>query len=139
MQLTKFDRWIREKYIYRTHIYAMRMPEGPLPRDILIEELEDTPTRRYRYRFIANATADVDALLHALKQGNQMFATRIVEADPWYKPIIAPKGKSFFFRLLWTAIALFGVFLVLTTVAVVWANEELREQLIDSLKLFTEG
>ena len=41
MQLTKFDRWIRERYIYRTHIYAMRMPDAPLPSDILVEELED--------------------------------------------------------------------------------------------------
>ena len=110
-----------------------------MPSDILIEELEESPTRRYRYRFIANAAADVDALLNALKKGNQMFATRIVEENPWYKPIIAPKGKSFFFRVLWTGAALFGVFLLLTTFAIVWANDELRQQLIDSFKLFTEG
>jgi len=139
MQLTKFDHWLRERYIYRTHIYAMRIPEAGIPNDVLVEELEDTPTRRYRYRFIANATADVDAVLVALKQGNQMFATRIVEENTWYKPIIAPHGKSFFFRLVWTGIALLGVFAVLTAVAIVLANAELRQQLIESLKLFTES
>jgi hypothetical protein len=117
----------------------MRMPSVAIPSDVLVEELEDSPTRRYRYRFIANATADVDAVLHALKQGNQMFATRIVEENPWYKPIIAPHGKSFFFRLVWTAVALLGVFIVLTTVAIILANEELSQQLMESFRLFTEG
>ncbi len=102
MQLTKFDHWLRERYIYRTHIYAMRLPQGTLPHDVLIEELEDSPTRRYRFRFVANAADDVEAVLAALKEGNQMFATRIVEENSWYKPIIAPQGKSFFFRLFWT-------------------------------------
>lgn len=138
MQLTKFDHWLREKYIYRTHIYAMRLPGGALPSDVLIEELEESPTRRYRFRFVANAADDVDAVLAALKEGNQMFATRIVEENPWFKPIIAPKGKSFFFRLIWTGIALFGVFVALTVATIVLANAELRQELIDSFKLFTE-
>ena len=138
MQLTKFDHWLRERYIYRTHIYAMRMPEGALPNDVLIEELEDSPTRRYRFRFVANAADDVEAVIGILKEGNQMFATRIVEENSWYKPIIAPQGKSFFFRLLWTVVALLGVFVALTVVTIVLANAELRQELIDSFKLFTE-
>lgn len=116
----------------------MRLPEGALPNDVLIEELEESPTRRYRFRFVANAAADVEAVLKALKEGNQMFATRIVEENPWYKSIIAPQGKSFFFRLVWTGVALMGVFIALTVVTIVLANAELRQELIDSLKLFTE-
>ena len=36
MQLTKFDRWLREKFIYQTHIYTMRLPESALPAQVLI-------------------------------------------------------------------------------------------------------
>lgn len=139
MQLTKIDHWLREKFIYRTHIYAMRIPDGAIPNDVLIEELEDTPTRRYRYRFVANATADVDAVLHVLKQGNQMFATRIVEENPWYKSVIAPHGKSFLFRVVWTGIGLFGALVVMVAGAIAWSNDELRGELIDAFKLFLNG
>ena len=63
MQLTQFDRWLRERFIYRTHIYTMRLPEAGVPSQVLVEELEDSPTRRYRYRLIVNAKRDVENLL----------------------------------------------------------------------------
>lgn len=139
MQLTKLDHWLREKYIYRTHIYAMRVPEVGLPGGVLVEELEDTPSRKYRYRFIADAKADVEAVLLALREGNQMFATRIVEENPWFKSIIAPTGKSFFFRVMWIGVLAVSVFGVLTTVALILANAELRQELWDAFQLIMNG
>ncbi len=139
MQLTQFDRWLREKFIYRTHIYTMRLPESGVPSQVMVEELEDTPTRRYRYRLVVNAKRDVEALLAALRDGNQMFTTRVVEANPWYKPIIAPKGKSFFFRIFWWAVVMA---LVTTAVIVVYgilSNEELKSELMEALDLFRDG
>ena len=105
----------------------------------MVEELEDTPTRRYRYRLVVNAKRDVEALLAALRDGNQMFTTRVVEANPWYKPIIAPKGKSFFFRIFWWAVVMA---LVTTAVIVVYgilSNEELKSELMEALDLFRDG
>ena len=63
MQITQFDRWLRERLIYRTHIYTMRLPESGVPSQVLVEELEQSPSRRYRYRLIVNAKRDVEALL----------------------------------------------------------------------------
>jgi hypothetical protein len=139
MQLTQMDRWLREKFIYRTHIYTMRLPETGVPSQVLVEELEDTPSRRYRYRLIVNAKRDVESLLAALREGNQMFATRVVETNPWYKPIIAPKGKSFIFRVFWWGIAVVAVLAVLILGYLIFTNEELKNELIESFNLFKEG
>ena len=139
MQITQFDRWLRERLIYRTHIYTMRLPESGVPSQVLVEELEQSPSRRYRYRLIVNAKRDVEALLDALRKGNQMFATRIVETNPWYKPIIAPKGKSFLFRMFWWGVAVVSVLTVLILGYMVLSNEELKAELIDSFNLFKNG
>jgi hypothetical protein len=139
MQLTQFDRWLRERFIYRTHIYTMRLPESGVPSQVLVEELEQSATKRYRYRLIVNAKRDVEALLIALREGNQMFATRIVETNPWYKSIIAPKGKSFFFRLFWWLVALGASLVALVLGYIVLTNEELKSQLIESFNLFKNG
>ena len=74
-----------------------------------------------------------------LGEGNQMFATRIVEENPWYRAIIAPEGKSFFFRIVWSVIALIGVAVVIYLAMMVWADETLKKNLLESLNLFTEG
>jgi hypothetical protein len=139
MQLTKFDRWLRERFIYRTHIYTMRMPEAGIPSTVMVEELEDSPTRKFRFRMVANADHDVAAVLTALREGNQMFATRIVETNPWYRSIIAPEGKSFFFRIVWITIALIGLAVVIILALRVMADETLMKQLKESLNLFMEG
>ena len=139
MQLTQFDRWLREKFIYRTHIYTMRLPESGVPSQVMVEELEDTPTRRYRYRLVVNAKRDVEALLAALRDGNQMFTTRVVEANPWYKPIIAPKGKSFFFRIFWWSVVMALVTAAVIVVYGILSNEELKSELMEALDLFRDG
>lgn len=139
MQLTSIDRWLRERLIYRTHIYTMRLPESGVPSQVLVEELEESPSRRYRYRLIVNAKRDVEALLQILREGNQMFATRVVETNPWYKPIIAPKDKSFAFRVFWWAVAAGAVCVVFLLGYLVLANEELKAELLDAFKLFKDG
>ncbi len=139
MQLTKIDRWLREKFIYRTHIYTMRLPESSLPSTILVEELEASPTRKFRYRLVANADRDVRTVISTLKEGNQMFATRIEEANPWYKKIIAPEGKSFFFRVIWTGVTVVIVLSVISVGAVALSDPELRGQLMESFDLIKNG
>ena len=139
MQLTRFDRWLREKFIYRTHIYTMRLPESGVPAQVLIEELEEAPTRRYRYRLIVNARQDLEILLAALRKGNQVFATRVVETNPWYKSIIAPKGKSFFFRCFWWAVVVVAISTLLSLGYIVLTNPELKAELIESLRALTDG
>ncbi len=139
MQLTQFDRWLREKFIYRTHVYTMRLPESGVPSQVMVEELEDAPTRRYKYRLIVSAKRDLETLLAALRNGNQMFTTRVVETNPWYKPIIAPKGKSFFFRMFWWAVVLGLVIAAFVVGYNILSNEELKSELMEAFNLFLNG
>ena len=123
----------------RDSIYTMRLPEVALPSGVCVEELEDSPTRKYRYRLIVNADRDVDTVLSTLKESNQMFATRIEETNPWYRKIVDPEGKSFFFRALWAGFALSSAFGTLVAGIIIYTNETLRAQLIDAYHLFVNG
>ena len=134
MQLTQIDRWLRERFIYETHVYTMRLPESGLSNQITIEELEASPSRRYRYRLIVNAKRDLESLLQALRSGNQMFATRIVETDPWYRPIIAPKGKSFFFRTFWWFVFAGLITVVLGMGYRISSDDELKDEIMKSVE-----
>ena len=40
MQLTKLDRWLKERFIYETHILTLRLPERELPEGVEIEDIE---------------------------------------------------------------------------------------------------
>ena len=133
MQLTPIDRWLRERFIYQTHVYTVRLPESGLSGQVTIEELEESPSRRYRYRLVVNAKRDLESLLTALRSGNQMFATRIVETDPWYRPIIAPKGKSFFFRTFWWTVTAGFIALALSLTYRINSDEELKAEIVQSL------
>ena len=52
MQLTRFDRWLREKFVYETHIQTLRSPDS-IPAGMRAEELPDAPGRRYKHLFVA--------------------------------------------------------------------------------------
>jgi len=133
MQLTQIDRWLRERFIYQTHVYTMRLPESGLSERVAIEELEESAGRRYRYRLIVNAKRDLESLLTALRSGNQMFVTRIVERDPWYRPIIAPRGKSFFFRTFWWSAVAGLVVIALGVGYQVNSDAELKAEIMQSV------
>ncbi len=93
MQLTPFDRWLREKFVYQTHVLTLRPPPS-LPKGIRTANLPDAQGARYKHLFIARSGKAADALIRQLKADGQMFMTRVVDRDAWFVPLIAPKGKS---------------------------------------------
>jgi hypothetical protein len=93
MQLTHFDRWLREKYVYETHIHTLRPPDS-IPKGIRKVEIPDVPGKRYKHLFVANSSKLADELIQELKAGGQMYTTQIVDSKSWYVPFIAPKNKS---------------------------------------------
>jgi hypothetical protein len=114
MQLTPFDRWLLEVFVYETHIQTLS-PAESIPKGIRAVELPDSPMQRYRYLYIARKSSDAEVLIQQLRENTQMFATEIVERKNWYNPIIAPKDKSFTWRVLSTAV------MVSSTVAIsIW-------------------
>ena len=93
MQLTRFDRFLREKFVYQTHIQTLR-PVEPLPSGIHAVNLPDAPGKRYKHLYIAKRVKAADALIACLKENGQMYTTQIVDSDAWFVPFIAPKEKS---------------------------------------------
>lgn len=93
MQLTRFDRWLREKFVYETHIQTLRLPKS-LPKGVRNVEIPEVPGKRYKYLFVARSSKAADELIRHLKENNQMYTTRIEDRDAWFVPFIAPKEKS---------------------------------------------
>ncbi len=134
MQLTRLDRWLREKFVHETHVYTLRLPEE-IPAGVLVEELPDVPGRKFKHRFIARKEATVEALLAALKENNQMFTTRVVDRQAWYVPIVAPKDKSVTWWLIWLILTAIGGLTLAHFGRMLWANEEFRLNLFEAFEI----
>lgn len=134
MQLTRLDRWLREKFVHETHVYTLRLPEK-VPAGVLIENLPDIPGRRFKHRFIARKGAAVEALISTLKENNQMFTTRVVDRHAWYVPIVAPKDRSITWWLIWLLLSAGGGLGLAHLGRTLWANDELRRNILEALDI----
>lgn len=134
MQLTRFDRWLREKFVYETHIHTLRPPES-IPAGIRVQELPDVPGKRYKHLFIAASSKAADALILQLKENSQMYTTQIVDRDAWYVPFIAPKEKSVTWWLFSALVISASVFFILLYVKSLVQDPEFRENFMEALKL----
>jgi hypothetical protein len=134
MQLTRFDRWLRERFVYETHIYTLRLPES-IPAGVIAEELPDSPGRKFKHRFILRSDSAVKALIEELRDGNQMFTTRVVDREAWYVHLIAPNGKSVTWWLVWLGFTMVAVFGLVQLGRVAWANPELRKNVTEAIEI----
>lgn len=134
MQLTRFDRWLREKYVYETHIQTLRPPES-LPAGIQAVELPDAPGKRYKHLFVAASSNAADELIRQLKENSQMYTTQIVDRDAWYVPFIAPKEKSVTWWLFSVAIISVSAFFVLLYLKGLVQDEEFRKNFMEALDI----
>lgn len=121
MQLTKIDRWLKEKFVYEIQILTLR-PCDEVPSGIRETELPDKPGRRYKHLYTTGSSTAADKLLHSLKENNQMFTTKVVDKEAWWVQFIAPEDKS----VTWYLVSVFLLMGALTPV-VIWVRS-----LIDS-------
>jgi hypothetical protein len=136
MQLTRFDRWLREKYVHETHIYTMRLPVHAPP-GARYEQLPEKPDIKYRHCFILTEPAAIEHLLTALKDAGQMFTTRVVDREAWYVPLLAPaNNRSVTWWIVNKIVMAIGVFLLVGAGVRIWENPEMRENILDMIKLF---
>ena len=134
MQLTRLDRWLRERFVYETHVYTLRLPEA-VPPGVIAEELPESPGRRFKHRFILRSDAAVQALIEQLREGNQMFTTRVVDREAWYVPLIAPHGKSITWWFVWVGVTAAAVFGLVHLGRLAWANPELRKNVAEAFQI----
>lgn len=134
MQLTRFDRWLREKFVYETHIQTLRPPES-LPAGVRAVELPDVPGKRYKHLFVANSNKLADALIHQLKENGQMYTTQIVDRDAWFVPFIAPKDKSVTWWIISVVVITIAVFFVLLYAKSLAEDPEFRKNFMEALEI----
>ena len=134
MQLTRFDRWLREKFVYETHIHTLRLPES-LPAGIQPVDLPDAPGKRYKHLFIAKSSQAADELIRQLKENSQMYTTQIVDREAWFVPFIAPKEKSVTWWLFSVVIISTAVFFVLLYVKGLVQDPEFRKNFMEAVDI----
>jgi len=133
MQLTRFDRWLLEEFVLETHIYTLSALPS-IPRGIREIPVPDTPGRRFQHHFVASDSKSTDALVAVLKASGQMFSTQVVDRKAWYVPIIAPKGKSFTWRIAGMVFFGNGLAFGLMYLSRFWNDPELRQNVVDAIK-----
>ena len=120
MQLTRIDRWLKEKFVYEIHILTLRQGED-VPRTVREIELAEKPGRRFKFLYTTGDAEAAERLLTNLKENNQMFTTRVVDKDAWWVQFIAPEGRS----PTWYVVSVFLLMGGLTPV-VVWVRGLIR-------------
>lgn len=134
MQLTHFDRWLREKYVYETHIHTLSPPVS-IPAGIRVVAIPEQPGKRYKHMFVANSSQAADALIRLLKENGQMYTTRVVDRDAWFVPFIAPKGKSVTWWLVSLVVITSSVFYVLLYLKSLVDDPEFRKNFLDAINI----
>lgn len=134
MQLTKFDRWLKEKFVYQTYIHTLRRPENPGPgiREVPVEKKAG---QRFNHLFLAADSKSADRFIEMLKAENQMYHTQIEDRKAWYVRFIAPEHKSvtwFIFSSLCIAAALATA---ARYVMSLWENPQFRANFSEALDL----
>jgi hypothetical protein len=134
MQLTRFDRWLREKFVYETHIYTLRAPEH-IPRGVVARDLPEVPGKRFRHLFIVRGNKAVDELVTALREQNMMFNTQIVDRKAWFTPFVAPENRSVTWWLVSTLAIISASVSALYYVKTLLDQPEIRKNLMDALEI----
>lgn len=134
MQLTRLDRYLRERFVYETHVYTLRLPAS-IPAGAIAEELPESPGRKFKHRFILRSDKAVASLIEELRSANQMFTTRVVDREAWYVPLLAPNGKSVTWWVVWAGVTAVIVFGLIYVGKIAWANDELRKNAAEALKI----
>lgn len=132
MQLTQFDRWLREKFVYELHIQTLR-PVETVPPGIRALDLPEAPGRRYKHLYIASSSKAADELIRQLKENSQMYTTKVEDREAWYVPFIAPKEKSVTWWLISVLIFSTAAFFVLLYIKSLVENPEFRKNFMDAI------
>ena len=136
MQLTRFDRWLRERFVYETHIKTLRSPAPQsIPKGIRAQQLPDIPGVRFKHLFIARNTKLADAFIASLRDANLMFFTSVEDRKSWFVPWIAPKNKSLSWILAWIVLATISTFYVTKYLFGLLSQPEVRKMITEAIEI----
>jgi len=135
MQQTKLDHWLKEKFLYETHIFTMRLLEDGFGRGVSVTDISDQGKGAYNYKIVVKSKKRADKVVALLKENHLMYATHVVEGDHWYKKFIAPDGASFTYRWIMRTLGLvcllsfaWGIYLLLQHADLVKSTKEMMKE-----------
>jgi hypothetical protein len=136
MQLTRFDRWLREKVAYETHIQTLRLPESiPSSIKIKIMDIPEAPGRRYKHLIIARRAKDADKIINILRDNGQMYATQIIDRKGLIVRLLAPKEKSLTWWLFSTTVICIFVLAALIYIKSLIDDPEFMKNFMEALQI----
>ncbi|MGB0992112.1 MAG: hypothetical protein ACPG32_06545 [Akkermansiaceae bacterium] len=95
MQLTKFDRWLKERFIYETHIFTLRVPDSGLPKCVKVGPADPSKGGDFKYHLVVPDVRKLDDVIEVLRHNQIMYSTHVIEGNHWYSKFLAPRGNSF--------------------------------------------
>ena len=134
MQLTRFDRWLREKFVYEYHVQTMRPPE-PLPKGFRTIAMPGNVQRNFKHHYVTRKSECFDRLVQTLKQSGQMYHTQVVERRSWTTPFLAPKNKSVTWGLFSMTIIISGLLSAAYGIRILLQDPEIRQNLIEAFDI----
>jgi hypothetical protein len=135
MQLTRFDRWLRENFAYETHIKTLRPPEF-VPKGIQSIELPDVPGVRHKHLFIARSTRSADEFINSLKDANLMFFTSIEDRTTWLARFVAPKNKSITWQFVWLVLSITSFYFIGTVLYNLLSQPHVQKMISEAFEVF---
>lgn len=138
MQLTRLDRWLRERFVHETLVYTMREP-GIAPACSRYEELPEKPGRKYRHLYAFRNERNAEELIAQLKRDQQMFTTRVVDRQGILAKLMGPaNNRSVTWWVIWKIIAIVGISFSVVGLKRLWDNPKVRQTLRESMKTLKE-
>jgi hypothetical protein len=134
MQLTRFDQWLRRRFVHETHIYTLSDP-GEVPRGVCRKPLPENPGRRFNHWFVVRNEKTAEQFITMLKSNNQMYNTRVYDRKGLLASVVAPAGKSFTWKCVWMVVGGIGATSVVRYVMGLWSDPEIQENLKGALEI----
>lgn len=128
MQLTRFDRWLRDRYVHETHIRTLRSPEV-IPKGVRAEALPDIPGKRFRFLFVIRGSREADQFIASLREGNFMFSTTVVDRESRFARWLTAPNRSVTWLIVWLIVGGIAAFLGITFVFRLVTNPEVQKML----------
>ncbi len=133
MQLTRFDRWLRRRFVYEIHVQTLRLP-SEVPPNIRMIELPEVPGKRFRYLFIIRDDRLAEKFIRQLKEENLMSSTVVIDRKGWHVKWVAPEDGSVFWTIAWIIVGSIAGFFTVRYIYSLATNPEVIEMFRDAFK-----
>lgn len=133
MQLTRFDRWLRDRYVHETHIRTLRAPEE-IPVGVRAEQLPEVPGKRFRFLFVIRGSRQADEFIASLREGSFMFATTVVDRNGRFSRWLTAPNRSVTWLIAWLIVGGVSAFFGITFLYRLLTNPEVQKMLREALE-----